>query len=296
MPAERKFLIPPGGELNIWSIYFGLWGIVTAVLPFVFGGDFLRSGFGILFIGFGITSAVCWALLWRESTAAATCLLLILALGFIAGIVTTLLNPGSPIHMVAETFGVIFLAYLFGRIFQWRESLKNPGREIKSQKTFTVRNLVLLVAVVGFAVLDGTNDPRKGPPTKQLVKRLDSDDLDEVIESYYYLERRSDPIAVAKAISHLKSEDDYLWLNAADYLGACGEQEAVPYLIKALRHSASRANEVRIGYLNEITGKDFGPDFDAWKMWWEEENPNEEFDWVSYLGPRPRIGEGDTEF
>jgi len=82
---------------------------------------------------------------------------------------------------------------------------------------------------------------------RSLVRNLESNDQDLVRESLYLLTRRKDPVGVPQALKLLKSDDDYIWLNAALYTGACGQQEAVPYLIKALRHTAWRADPKTAG-------------------------------------------------
>lgn len=126
-----------------------------------------------------------------------------------------------------------------------------------------------------------------------LVRKLDSSDPDTVMTGYYYLKKRVDTAGVDKAVSHLSSEDDYIWLNAASYLGVCGHGSSVPYLIKALRHTAWRSDEERVKSLRSITGENFGPDFDAWKSWWDASGNETEIDWSSKLGHAPRISKVD---
>jgi hypothetical protein len=87
----------------------------------------------------------------------------------------------------------------------------------------------------------------------------------------------------------LQSQEDYIWLNAALYTGACGRQEAVPYLIKALRHTAWRSDAKTVATLRELTGQNFGNDFSTWQAWWISQHPAESFDWTSSLGFQPRL-------
>ena len=103
------------------------------------------------------------------------------------------------------------------------------------------------------------------------------------------LTKRRSPVAVPRAIELLNSNDDYIWLNAAIYLGACNRQEAVPYLIKALRHTAWRSDAETALYLRTITGADFDTDFGRWQQWWLASHPDFTFDWDSHLGYSPRI-------
>ena len=76
---------------------------------------------------------------------------------------------------------------------------------------------------------------------------LQSTDTDLVRESLGLLCERRDPIAADRAVQLLTSPDDYVWLNSAEYLGAIGRAEAVPYLIKAFRHTAALRNQSPIG-------------------------------------------------
>jgi HEAT repeat protein len=126
-------------------------------------------------------------------------------------------------------------------------------------------------------------------PASSFARNLDSDDNDLVRESLHFLTERKDPIAVPKAIALLQSTDDYVWLNAALYLGACKRSEEVPYLIKALRHTAWHSDSETAQYLRDVTGKDFGGDFSRWQHWWIASHPESKLDWESHLGPIPRV-------
>jgi hypothetical protein len=127
-------------------------------------------------------------------------------------------------------------------------------------------------------------------PSSSFARNLDSNDNDLVRESLYFLTNRKDPIGVPKALTLLESDDDYIWLNAALYTGACGHQDAVPYLIKALRHTAWRADPKNAECLRQLTKEEFGQDFGKWQGWWLEQHPNAIFDWESHLGHAPRFG------
>lgn len=126
-------------------------------------------------------------------------------------------------------------------------------------------------------------------PAGSYARNLDSSDPDLVRESLAHLTSRKDPIAVPQAIPLLSSKDDYIWLNAAHYLGVCGKQEAVPYLIKALRHTAWRADAERVEILQALTGQSFGHDFARWQQWWLQQHPEAAPDWSSDLGHKPRL-------
>jgi hypothetical protein len=126
-------------------------------------------------------------------------------------------------------------------------------------------------------------------PANNIARNLHSDDTDLVRESLWCLASRKNPIAVSRAIELLQSPDDYIWLNAALYVGTCKRQEAVPYLIKALRHTASSSDTDTAQCLRDITGADFGTDFALWQQWWLTSHPNFSFVWESHLGHAPRL-------
>ena len=123
------------------------------------------------------------------------------------------------------------------------------------------------------------------PSSRALARNAENGGGDIVYDSLKILTQRKDPIAVYRAIEMLQSNDDYKWLNAAIYLGACGRQEAVPYLIKALRHTASHYYDQEAGYLAALTAQNYGTDFEKWKSWWEKTHPDSQMDWNSNLGP-----------
>lgn len=126
-------------------------------------------------------------------------------------------------------------------------------------------------------------------PSSSYVDNLKSNNPDLVRESLSFLNSRKDPAGVSNALPLLQSQDDYVWLNAALYTGSCGRQEAVPYLIKALRHTAWRADPDTLAALTALTGQNFGNDFSKWQAWWEAQNPGKSFDWTSHLGFSPRV-------
>jgi hypothetical protein len=126
-------------------------------------------------------------------------------------------------------------------------------------------------------------------PSSAYIDNLGSSDPDVVRETLAHLAARKDCSGVAVALPLLQSNDDYIWLNAALYTGSCGRHEATPYLIKALRHTAWRADADVVMTLKALTGQNFGSDFSAWQSWWLAQHPSEPFDWTSHLGFRPRV-------
>lgn len=126
-------------------------------------------------------------------------------------------------------------------------------------------------------------------PASAWARNLDSKDTDLVRESLGFLARRKNPAGVSRAVELLTHPDDYIWLNAAHYAGVCNRQEAVPYLVKALRHTAWRADADTAKYLRGVTGEDFGTDFVQWQKWWLAGHPDSTINWESHLGHAPRL-------
>jgi hypothetical protein len=121
-------------------------------------------------------------------------------------------------------------------------------------------------------------------PGEFLAENLDRSDPGLVSATLGLLGRRRDPMAEEKAVPLLRSEDPYVWLHAATYLAAVDRREAVPYLIKALRHRAWRSRGDHLAALRRLTGRDFGEEFENWRQWWLAEHPATAFDLDSALG------------
>ncbi len=161
-----------------------------------------------------------------------------------------------------------------------------------SFSTWTRLATIVVLAVVAAAVMSvGRRVQQRGiERTSTFVSQLGSSDPGTVIHAMYCLTNREDRAAVPKAVDLLQSSDDYVWLNAALYLGTCRRTEAVPYLIKALRHTAWRGDAEVLRDLGTLTGEDFGRDFDAWLTWWKQQpGYRPDFDWNHHLGPAPRL-------
>ncbi|RLC66146.1 MAG: hypothetical protein DRI48_05340, partial [Chloroflexi bacterium] len=107
--------------------------------------------------------------------------------------------------------------------------------------------------------------------SEDLVLHLSSADPDIVMTALSVLKDRQDPAGKDKARELLNNDNEYIWLNAALYLGAVGDEQAAPYLIKALTHAAWRVHEEAADYLRTLTGQDFGADYAAWAEWWQEQ-------------------------
>jgi len=107
--------------------------------------------------------------------------------------------------------------------------------------------------------------------------------------AYGILQKRGSDIAIEEGLRDLTSEDAYVWVNAASYIGSRGHSEAVPYLIKAIRHTAWRAADERVVLLQQLTRQTFGDDFEQWRRWYESQPDAIDVDWDSSLGSSPRL-------
>ncbi|MCG8599824.1 MAG: hypothetical protein MI807_06760 [Verrucomicrobiales bacterium] len=107
-------------------------------------------------------------------------------------------------------------------------------------------------------------------------------------------DRRSD-VAIQEGLRDIESEDGYVWMNAASYLGSRGRKEAIPYLIKALRHTAWRSDDERVEQLRQLTGETFGNSFEDWFNWYVAQPNQIQLDWESSLGHSPRLPKTNRE-
>lgn len=120
--------------------------------------------------------------------------------------------------------------------------------------------------------------------TKSWVRSVEASPEAHGYSAYGILIKRDTDAAIPVALLHLNSSDPYIWMNAAHYLGSQGQVEAVPYLIKALRHHASRSNDKRVAMLQELTGQEYEADFEQWLAWYRAQPEHKELDWESSLG------------
>jgi hypothetical protein len=111
---------------------------------------------------------------------------------------------------------------------------------------------------------------------------------------YGILQKRSSDAAIQEGLRDLRSDDAYVWMNAASYLGSRNRPEAVPYLIKALRHTAWRSDDERVKFLRQLTGQSFGSEFEKWRDWYESQPNRADLDWNLSLGHSPRIANQNT--
>lgn len=125
--------------------------------------------------------------------------------------------------------------------------------------------------------------------TRALADNLRSRDPVLVRETICALNMRDEFSFAEQVLPYLSSNDDLLWLNAAIYLGRAGRQEAIPYLIKAFRHTVNCCDEEVVAILARLTGQTFEADFAQWHDWWSPQHSTKAFSFDDHLGPRPRL-------
>jgi hypothetical protein len=131
-------------------------------------------------------------------------------------------------------------------------------------------------------------------PISYLVDDVKSPDPERQLEALAMLKGRGDASVVPMALTLLKSNDDNVWFNAALYLGANNRPEAIPYLIKGLRHTAMMADPETSSLLVTLTGQNFGTAFSTWQAWYLQQPGAQQIDWTSHLGHAPRVGARST--
>lgn len=116
--------------------------------------------------------------------------------------------------------------------------------------------------------------------SERLTENLSSLDRDIVRESLGLLRMRKNPIAKNEARELLQSGDDYIWFNAALYLASIDDSDAIPWLIKGLKHPARNAHDEVASGLEALTGHGFGKDQDQWIAWWRSQKPGVVFNFA----------------
>jgi HEAT repeat protein len=72
----------------------------------------------------------------------------------------------------------------------------------------------------------------------------------------------------------LKHEDLHVREKAAEALGEIKDPKAIEPLISVLKDNGETVSEIAANALQNITGKDFGQDYDKWLKWWEKNKEN----------------------
>ncbi|MCD6493385.1 MAG: HEAT repeat domain-containing protein [Archaeoglobaceae archaeon] len=109
-------------------------------------------------------------------------------------------------------------------------------------------------------------DPRAVEP---LIQALKDEDSGVRCAAANALVRIGEP-AVEPLIQALKDDDSNVREKAAWALGWIGDKRAVEPLIQALKDEDSNVRQGAAYALGEITGKDFGTDYNKWNEWWQK--------------------------
>ena len=121
----------------------------------------------------------------------------------------------------------------------------------------------------------------------QIARNLSSRDNYLVYSSLRILAERQSRLGVERA--RVLLSDQRGWIHGAMYLGALGEAEAIPYLIKGLRMQYGSGLYPDITeQLRKLTSQDIGEDFSQWHQWWMDTHPNSSFNFDSHLDELPR--------
>lgn len=162
---------------------------------------------------------------------------------------------------------------------------------MKSNKIIAISSIIIiaLCGIIGGSVYIykwstestlGIMLSRKNISSEKLVENLSSKDRNLVMTSLSILSNRKSPLGKEKAYELLESKDDYIWFNACQYLAILKDMKSVPYLIKGLKHPASRSYDGTALLLKELTKESFGKDQKKWIAWWEKNHPDESFSFI----------------
>ncbi len=137
----------------------------------------------------------------------------------------------------------------------------------KMKKPIIILAGCIAIAVIGLVII---RQKSVLPPTvlgehfaPQLIsdeawrQSISEDPTADGYSGYGILQDRRSDVAIQEGLRDLRSEDAYVWMNAASYLGSRGRKEAIPYLIKGLRHTAWRSDDERVELLEQLTGETF---------------------------------------
>jgi HEAT repeat protein len=124
---------------------------------------------------------------------------------------------------------------------------------------------VRMSAAIALSKVGGIED------VDDLILALKDDSCWVGVQAAEGLGRIADSRAVDSLCDSLESDFHQLSLAAAKALGRIGDRRAIYPLIKTLE---SGYNLEAVNSLRNLTGKDFGSDFDAWTYWYDTRNPD----------------------
>jgi HEAT repeat protein len=107
-----------------------------------------------------------------------------------------------------------------------------------------------------------------------VIQNLNSGNRDLRLIAVWTLRKVKDPRALEALINALKHEDLHVREKAAEALGEIKDPKAIEPLISVLKDKGETVPEIAAKALQNITGKDFGQDYDKWLKWWEKNKEN----------------------
>ncbi len=114
------------------------------------------------------------------------------------------------------------------------------------------------------------------PAVEPLIKSLSNEHPNVRRRSADALGRIQDKRALEPLIIALDDEVAQVRVSAAFALGVLIDNRAVDPLIAKLKDKIKPVRNMSYGSLMQITGQNFGPDYDSWFNWWEEEKKKTE--------------------
>jgi hypothetical protein len=146
--------------------------------------------------------------------------------------------------------------------------MSHPGLHKKTDGEFTTRQKAILfvVAPVLFVVMVvslGTPIPRGTADRKQALAFLHELFPDRDVTG---LKTSADAIAVV--FNLIRSAESHVALRAIRFADEHQLGHAIPYAIQRLGSGDEALEQAARGFLQNITGADYGSDADAWWAWW----------------------------
>ena len=106
-----------------------------------------------------------------------------------------------------------------------------------------------------------------GPAIEPLVRTLSSESAFARYSAVKVLGNLRAAGALERVAERLKDVDADVRMRAAWALGEIGGERTIPPLIEALRDEDDNVRTSAAEALKKVTGRDFGPDRDAWDRW-----------------------------
>jgi len=135
------------------------------------------------------------------------------------------------------------------------EDSQNLSEEAQREKIRMLRSLISWLAY-GSPVDEGT---------REAISKIQAEDQ-SALGLASLLVRRGYPF------EQLEQRDNFARSKAAELLGAIRDKRPVDSLIAAMKDESSTIRTSALEALKQITGKDYGEDYDQWLQWWKEQN------------------------